>query len=207
MHDPANCRGALDSEDGACVLDVEAFVQAHIHKRLVLTADEREDLVAEGFVIMERLFRQYEPGRNGLDPSLSKFSGFAAALLPGKLGDAWHRLQDNHRMQTTPEGERKWHYGEKPTSLEVVKEAGIDHIKALQTEDIYDSDMAHALRTVLDDRWPHDREVTVKLAVLMGCDHSPGEAARVLGISDREAVLAIERIKAVRGTLRRALAA
>lgn len=191
------------------VNDVEAFVRATITKgRLRLTLDEREELVAEGLVIMARLSNSYEPGRNGLDATQSKFSGYAAKFLPGKLSDAWHRLQENHRLVTLPTGERKWQYDQKASSLDAqVEDTGVDHIEALQCEDAYSSDMANTLRQILEERWPQDRETTVKVGVLMGLGIAPGKTAKMLGITEREATMAVERITVVRNKLKQTLLA
>lgn len=192
------------------VLDTEAFVRATIAKgHLRLSIEDREELVCEGIAIMARLAKIYEPGRNGLNPSESKFSGFAAKYLPGKMSDANHRLQESHRLTTNPEtGKRSWTYGQPAASLDaIVDGTGTDHIRELRTEDEYDCDMAHTLRGVLDERWPHDREVTVKIAVLMGSDYSLGDAAKVLGVDAREATLAFERICVVRHRLKTTLLA
>lgn len=193
------------------VVDVESFVADAIRDGGArLTPDDREELLAEGLRIMVRLAQQYQPGFNGLDPTTSTFAGFASKYLRLKLSDAYHRLQETHRLVTDDTGKKAWSYGAKPASLDaMVAESaeGADHVKSLQQEDAYDSDMAHTLRSVLEKRWPHDRETTVRVGVLMGCDHTLREAASILGIDDREAVLALERIKAVRGSLRKALAA
>lgn len=189
------------------VADVEAFVRSTIQKgRLRLTTDEREELVAAGMTIMVRLAKIYEPGRNGLDAAGSKFSGYAAKYLPGKLSDEWHRMQEHHRLVTVEGGERRWQYDQKPASLDAIREeTGTDHIKAVRVEDLYGSDMALTLRSVLDERWPHDREITVKLGVLMGSGYRVDEAAKIIGITAEEAALAFKRIHNVRGKLKRAL--
>ena len=181
------------------VLDTEAFVRSTIAKgRLRLTTDDREELVAEGLRIMANLSAIYEPGRNGLSAEGSKFSGFAAKYLPGKLSDAWHRLQENHRLVTLPTGERRWQYDQKPSSLDAqIEETGVDHIQELQSEDVYDTDMANNLRDALDRRWNHDRETTVRFGVLLGLGYTIPDATRTLRIAGRDATLCIERIKDV----------
>lgn len=181
------------------VLDVEAFVRSTIAKgRLRLTVDEREELVGEGMLIMVRLAKAYEPGRNGLDPAQSKFSGYAAKFLPGKLSDANHRLQESHRLVTLETGERRWQYDTPPASLDaVVESTGTDHIRELRSDDVYDSDMARNLRGLLEQRWERDRETTVKIGVLLGLGYAIGDAAKALRLSGREATMCVERIKDV----------
>lgn len=181
------------------VKDVEAFVNATITKgRLRLTTDEREELVCEGLRIMSHLANVYQPGKNGLNASQSKFSGFAAKYLPGKLSDAWHRMEEHHRLVTLPTGERKWHYDEPPASLDAIAETDtVERVRSLRADDVYDSDMAHTLRDALNRRWEHDRETTVRFAVLLGMDYTPADAAKALRIDAKEAALVVERIKRV----------
>lgn len=75
--------------------DVERFVRAAVHRRpgKRLDSELEAELVREGIVAMLKLGQQYEPGFGGRDPSKSRFSGYAAKYLPGKLDDALHRLR------------------------------------------------------------------------------------------------------------------
>jgi hypothetical protein len=185
------------------VNDAEGFVRATISKSAVrLTDDEREELVAEGLLILTALAKRYEPGRNGLDPSTSSFAGYAAQFLPGKLSDANHRLQENHRLVTEGDG-RRWQYDERPASIEELAEApgGIDSVRALQGEDISGGDMAGLLRSALDKAWERDREVTVQVGVLIGDGYALADIAARLRIGHQEAAIAVWRIKRVARTL------
>lgn len=75
--------------------DVERFVIATIRKRPGKELDTEifGELVREGIAIVVRLREQYEPGFGGRDPEGSRFSGYVARYLPGKLDDALHRLK------------------------------------------------------------------------------------------------------------------
>jgi hypothetical protein len=137
------------------VEDVEGFVQATINKgRLRLTPEQRDELAAEGLRIMCKLSNDYEPGKNGLDASASKFSGYAAKFLPGKLSDAWHRLQ-GHRLASGPDGVRRWQYDDAPTSLSVIAEkpGGLDTVKSLQHREEYEPEVLDTLSQVLANWW------------------------------------------------------
>lgn len=82
--------------------------------------DEREELLAEGLVILFELARRYKP----LQPrhageKAGRFSGYAAMFLPRRLGDAWHRWHPEHRYVTDPTtGRRRWHYDPPTMSLD-----------------------------------------------------------------------------------------
>lgn len=75
--------------------DVDRFVRAAVHRRpgKPLDRELEDELVREGIVAMLKLAQQYKPGFGGRDPAKSRFSGFAAKYLPGKLDDALHRLR------------------------------------------------------------------------------------------------------------------
>lgn len=182
------------------VKDAEGFVRATIAKgRLRLTPEQRDELTQEGLRIMCKLANDYEPGRNGQDASASKFSGYAAKFLPGKLSDAWHRLQ-GHRLSTQPDGVRQWQYDPAPVSLEKMTEEnaeGADHIATLHAVDYYSSDLAGTLGAALDEQWKVDRDTTVKVGVLLGMGESLGDVARTLKIATADAQGAVERIKRV----------
>lgn len=105
------------------VVDVEAFVNATLNKsELGFLPAEREDLVAEGIALMVDLAQRYTPHRAGYAQP-GRFSGYAAAFLPKRLGDAWHRLHEEHRYVTDPvTGKRDWHYDQPVVSLNALVE-------------------------------------------------------------------------------------
>lgn len=137
------------------VKDIEGFVRATITKgRLRLTPEERDELTGEGLRIMCKLAQDYEPGRNGLDAASSKFSGYAAKYLPGKLSDAWHRLQ-GHRVATKPDGSRAWQYDPPVTSLSLLEErpGGLDTVASLQHTEEWEPEILDTLSQVLANWW------------------------------------------------------
>lgn len=69
--------------------DPRAFVAAHIPRSgVILNSEEREDLIAEGLLILCELARRYEPHRNGYAHEGS-LAGYATAYLPKRLQDAY----------------------------------------------------------------------------------------------------------------------
>lgn len=146
------------------VEDVEGFVQSTINKgRLRLTPEQRDELAAEGLRIMCKLANDYEPGKNGLDAAASKFSGYAAKFLPGKLSDAWHRLQ-GHRLASGPDGVRSWQYDDAPTSLSLIEEkpGGLDTVTSLQHREEYEPEMLDTLSQVLANWWDRRCELVTQ---------------------------------------------
>lgn len=89
------------------VADVDRFVCAAIakHPRLrQLRGDERDELEAEGLLLMCELERRYTRARGW--PS---FSSYAGERLPGRLIDAWHRLhRGEHIRRPNRDGHRVW---------------------------------------------------------------------------------------------------
>lgn len=103
------------------VLDVENFVGKTLRRsRIRFASDEFDELLCEGIAIMYQLNSKWD-GRG-------RFSGYAAAYLPKRLGAAWHRLHPEHVEVTDHEGRRRFEYLEPPTSYEGHLEArdGID---------------------------------------------------------------------------------
>jgi hypothetical protein len=179
--------------------DATAFVNASITRsRARLTVEQREDLVQEGLRLLWALSLAYEPGKNGRDPATSKFSGYAAKYLPGKLSDARHRLEGHRHAMV--DGVRQWQYDQPTVSLEGMREEnpdGADHVHNLHAVDYYGTDLAKTLGAALDEQWKLDRDLTVKVGVLLGMGESPVEAARTLRIAGADVVAAVERIKRV----------
>lgn len=92
------------------VADAEGFVAAAVRDLgLVLTFHDREDLEAQGLVIMLDLAAAYTPTHAGKRADWSTFSGYAASLLPKRLLSAWHK-QAGHRRTRDAAGRRGWDY-------------------------------------------------------------------------------------------------
>ncbi len=107
------------------IADAEGFVRANISKvtGLVLTRDEREELIAEGLVILCTLARKYQPRMAGYTKDGS-FAGYASRLLGPKLSDAYHRSRENHLCRTQPDGSRKIEYLPRAKSYEEMTNQG-----------------------------------------------------------------------------------
>lgn len=105
--------------------DAEAFVHHCIDKgKILLTVDEREELVAIGLVILIELERKYDPARDrGNGGRTHGFFGYALYLLPRKLGDAWHKHNPHHVLRTLPDGTRRYDYLKTPRSWDEINDA------------------------------------------------------------------------------------
>lgn len=107
--------------------DVEMFIQAQLNTwrtraGIYLSVDDREELTAEALCIMFELAGRFEPHRPGYEKA-GRFSGFAAAYLPKKLGDAWHRRDESHRYVTDPDtGKRRWRFYQQAASLDAIRD-------------------------------------------------------------------------------------
>lgn len=129
--------------------------------------DEREELLAEGLVILLELAARYKPlpARPGIDDNAGRdrisgvrggrFSGYAAFYLPKRLGDAWHRWHPEHRYVTDPAtGRRRWQYDQPTMSLDSLYEPRGQAPSAL-TDEYGDMKLANA--RLLNDFVPTTR--------------------------------------------------
>lgn len=190
------------------VHDAEAFVRAAIRDKpgLKPSADQLEELVQTGLLLLVRLAERYQPGFGGRDAEGSRFSGFAAKYLRLKLGDEWHRLE-GHTLTTLPSGKRVWTYPTRPASLDSMTEQapeGADHIRALHTGDAYfKSDLAKRLGAALDERWETQRRLIIQVGVLLGEEEveTASQAAAILGVRVTDVHSAIASIQQVRDKL------
>lgn len=179
------------------IKDSEAFVRSQMPK-VILTAELREELVSEGLRILREMEKRYEPGRNGLDPQGSSFSGYAAKYLPGKLNDAWHRLEPTHHLVTLPDGKRQWRFDEKPKSLDQMTDVDPDAAGrhgTLQASDTYGGDLERRLSDALDKVLAEDKRTTIKIGLLLGEGITGAECARTLGLRPQTLFAATELIK------------
>lgn len=105
------------------IADCEAFVAGCLESSGIrFSADEHEDLLAEGLAVLFALHAKYEPHMPGYATS-GRFSGYAAMFLPRRLGDAWHRSHPEHRYSMDPEtGKRKWEFLPRPVSIEAMQD-------------------------------------------------------------------------------------
>lgn len=174
------------------VRDPSAFVHGTINawsrpnaKRgpIVLTADEHEELHQEGLAILYRLSEIFEPHRAGYEQA-GRFSGFAAQMLPRKLGDAWHRLHaGEHRHEPGADGKRRWVYGEKAVSLEALTADDPDR-HPVMADRASDGNLAGRIRAALLERSAVERDFVVGVGLLTGKgEQAPAIAAR-LGLDE-----------------------
>lgn len=105
------------------VKDVEGFVAGTMKRSGIrFSDDEHDELLAEGLAIMAKLARDFEPHRPGY-ATAGRFSGYAAAILPRRLHDAWKRLHPEH-LERRNGNRRTLEYGEQPVSLYVAQHPG-----------------------------------------------------------------------------------
>lgn len=106
------------------IVNPAAFVQDAIGRTRLRIIDphEREELVAEGLLILCELAAAYDPARDrNPDPATGGMVGYAHYLLPRRLIAAWHRLHPEHRYGTDPaSGRRTWITDPAPVSLDRV---------------------------------------------------------------------------------------
>lgn len=78
------------------VTDVEGFVAASLTRSHIITnRDEHDELIAEGITILYELAHRYQPHMPGYTTP-GRFSGYAAALLPRRMQDAYYRMHPEH---------------------------------------------------------------------------------------------------------------
>lgn len=111
------------------IADVEGFVHATLNDSGIhFDPAEREELVAEGLLIMCELAAAFEPHRAGYDQP-GRFSGYAAWALPKKLTVIWHRRHEEHRYITNPDGSRSWAYFKRTVSLDGMRAEQRGHVE------------------------------------------------------------------------------
>lgn len=97
--------------------DIDAFVGATLERSAIeFSESDREELHAEGLAILFELAAKFEPHRSGYDTP-GRFSGYAAQMLPRRLGDAWHKRLGHVKVRDA-EGKRRWTATQQPVSLD-----------------------------------------------------------------------------------------
>lgn len=167
------------------VENVEAFVRAAVARtNLRLDHDERDELIAEGALILYRLADRYEPHRAGYsDPG--SFAGYAASLLPNRLIDAWHKLRQ-HRYATGPDGARQWEQGPRAVSLEEMREQGADVMAATHDSEPDVEPFEARLRNALRDEFETKVALCTQVAVMRADGMKPREIAKELAIAESD---------------------
>lgn len=94
------------------IKDVEAFVRGTIRRKVqVIAAEDMEDMVCEGIMILYDLSRLYDSSRDrpskdpdhqcrGANCCKPSFAGYANFLLPKKLTASYYRGKPNCMLQT-----------------------------------------------------------------------------------------------------------
>lgn len=204
------------------VADPERFVGSQLAAcGLHLTDDQREELHAEGMLILVQLADAYAP-KNGR----SRFSGYAAKYLRGRIMRAWHRMNEHH-VERGRNGKRHWEYLPESVSLQGLSsgnghdddgETEPDLIYSLTHEDAespllalrgmtraeFHGTLMHAssalirsLRSALVPELSREADETVKVALLRGLDLNRDEIASRLKLSDFEVRCALVRLERI----------
>lgn len=139
----------------------------------------------------------YEPQRAGY-AGAGRFSGYAAALLPRRLADAWHALHPEHQ-RVSANGERRWVYGPAPAALE-------DAEFQTNSQLVQTLDESNRLDAALHLLSPWERLGARRMVELAGEGLGPAEIAAELGLTReglgelrerlRAALAEVERVEA-----------
>lgn len=177
------------------ILDAEAYVRAQL-PHVILSAETREDLVQTGLLMLSEMRRKYQPGIGGQDPRTSTFSGYVEGQhLGDKLRDQWHRME-GHRLASDGKGGREWKYPPARASLDQMREreGGLDAVRSLHTEDVYDTDLGKNIAVASDEQHAEDKDLEVKVGVMLGEEIPASEVAKRLGLRDKEVTETVQRI-------------
>lgn len=97
--------------------DIESFVAASLTRsHIIYNRDEHDELIAEGITILYELAARYQPHMPGYQHP-GRFSGYAAALLPRRMQDAYYRLHPEHTARRV-NGRKIREHGQPPISLQ-----------------------------------------------------------------------------------------
>lgn len=98
------------------IRDAAGFVTDAVGRMgLDLDDTEREDLIAEGLMLLIEMSNQWAPQEHG--DGTGSFHGYAYTFLPKRLIDAWHRWHREHTYATREDGSRAYIYGAPPEAL------------------------------------------------------------------------------------------
>lgn len=165
--------------------NIEAFVNASIARtNLRMDADERDELLAEGVLILYGLADRYEHHRPGYSRPGS-FAGYAASILPSRLIDAWHKHRQ-HRYVTGPTGQREWDQGPRAMSLDELHEGGGDVAAATRDSEPEIEAFEERLRRALRDEFEARIALCSQVAVMRADGMGPREIASDLGVPETE---------------------
>lgn len=114
------------------VENAEAFVRHCLNKgsSIRMTDDQRDELIAEGLLLLCELWNRYDPHRDkSPGGTTTGFYGYALYLLPRKLADVWHRSQPHHVVRTMPDGSRIYEYLKEPKSISEITDTGAANLE------------------------------------------------------------------------------
>jgi DNA-binding CsgD family transcriptional regulator len=192
------------------IADAEAFVYTMMRRALptaILTPETREELLQTGMVLLQGMAnKDKSQSGSGEHDGGSKFSGYASRFLPGKIRDAWHKME-GHTLRQGPEGKREWVINDKPVSLERIMEgqdeSSADTIVQLRapvdqlTPEVEKKNLERQLGIALDEQYAGLRSVTIQVALMLEEGLTQAQCAKRLGITDREVGAAVSRIMTI----------
>jgi hypothetical protein len=203
----------VPAETGLCVVkrasaivalhDVDdpiAFVRKAVQlSGLRLSADEREDLIAEGLLILYRMATSYRPGFGGRDPAGSRFSGYAIKYLPGKLREAWRRSQPGYVRTRQPDGRCRWERRGRAVSITAIRhDSSFSRILRTEDDELRQLvELQHDLRAALDRQLEVDGELTVRVGVLLASGWQRSEVAWLLRRSEADVRVCESRLRRI----------
>jgi DNA-directed RNA polymerase specialized sigma24 family protein len=172
------------------VHDVQAFVYERLDSQFPnLDWQEREELAAEGMVILYRMAQSFRPRLEGHAQD-GRFSGYAARYLPRRLIRAWHRLHPEHVI-VRQEGKERVEYRPAAEPLDDAMMASV-----MMAETTMDT-----VRYALRQQVSNEVEFTMQVATLRGMSLPRQEIASSLGCEVADVRLAEMRLARVRSEL------
>lgn len=192
------------------IVDAEAFVYTMMRRALptaILTPETREELLQTGMVLLQGMAnKDKSQSGSGEHDGGSKFSGYASRFLPGKIRDAWHKME-GHTLRQGPEGKREWVINDKPVSLERIMEgqdeSSADTIVQLRAPadqlapEVEKKNLERQLGIALDEQYAGLRSVTIQVALMLESGTTHPQVAKQLGITEREVGAAVSRIMTI----------
>lgn len=179
------------------IRDVEAFVGSTLGRAGIRPDDpiEREDLIADGILIVSELAERYEPHRDGYARAGS-FAGYCAKFLPGRMRDAWHSRHPEHSYVTRDDGRREWSYGESAISLDGLREQNPDGVELRIGARVSESDTSFAdLAAAIAQASRRRDEIALVVAQMKAAGYSHDAIAEELELGPSEFRFAIEQIR------------
>lgn len=166
------------------IRDCVGFVAATMQKsRIIMSDDEKEELLAEGLCILQGLSNKFDTQRDGYAQAGS-FAGYAGAYLPKRLQDAWMKLHPEHHVRRAPEGGRVYEYGSPAKSLDDPDFRELPDHPVVDQDSIVDRAMTHLPAEY--------RFIAPGVIQRMGEGYQADEIARSLRMNRRDVTLVVE---------------